>query len=220
MNIQPLKRSDAADFEPVFKVTEQAMGFVPNSMLTMARDPELMMGFGMLSMRAMDIRNSKGMIRNIRPMLKMMIAKARGKGSARVSPDLRALVSMAVSYSAGCRYCQAHTATTAGHNGVTDEKLADLLLYESSPLFSDAERAALAFAFAAGEVPNAVTVEHFTKLRAFFSEEEIFDLVTVISYFGFLNRWNDTIGTMLEPEPRGFAQQRLAATWEVGKHAG
>jgi hypothetical protein len=42
----------------------------------------------------------------------------------------------------------------------------------------------------------------------------------VISHFGLLNRWNDTMGTPLEPEPITAREKYLAARgWKVGKHA-
>jgi hypothetical protein len=45
--------------------------------------------------------------------------------------------------------------------------------------------------------------------------------VAVISLFGWLNRWNDTMATELEDEPLAFASQHLTANgWSAGKHAG
>ncbi|MDZ7727690.1 MAG: hypothetical protein U5Q44_05530 [Dehalococcoidia bacterium] len=42
----------------------------------------------------------------------------------------------------------------------------------------------------------------------------------VISLFGWLNRWNDTMATDLEEEPLAFAQEHLGgAGWAAGKHA-
>ncbi|MFK7979497.1 MAG: carboxymuconolactone decarboxylase family protein, partial [Saprospiraceae bacterium] len=81
------------------------------------------------------------------------------------------------------------------------------------------ERAALRFGFAAGQVPNAVTEEHFAELRKHFSEKQIVDLGATIALFGFLNRWNDTMGTALEPEAVAFAEKHLVKSgWEIGKH--
>ena len=45
--------------------------------------------------------------------------------------------------------------------------------FEQSPLFSDAERAALRLARDMGQVPNAVTAQHFDDLREYFDEEQI-----------------------------------------------
>jgi hypothetical protein len=41
----------------------------------------------------------------------------------------------------------------------------------------------------------------------------------VISAFGFLNRWNDTVATALEELPTTFAERELSpAGWQLGKH--
>jgi hypothetical protein len=41
----------------------------------------------------------------------------------------------------------------------------------------------------------------------------------VISLFGYLNLWNDTVATTLEDGPRTFAEDALAANgWSAGKH--
>jgi hypothetical protein len=44
-------------------------------------------------------------------------------------------------------------------------------------------------------------------------------MLSVIGLFGFLNRWNDTMATELEPEPLAFASARYGDRWEPGKHA-
>ena len=52
------------------------------------------------------------------------------------------------------------------------------------------------------------------------SDDQAAAIVAVIAMFGFLNRWNDTMATTLEPEPIEFAERVLAGGgWEPGKHA-
>ena len=115
---------------------------------------------------------------------------------------------------------QAHTATAAQLRGVALEKVEAVYEFESSPLFDGRERAALRLARDAALVPNMTTAEHFEALREHFGDDEIVELVAVIAIFGFLNRWNDTMGTALEEEPLGFASEHLRdAGWEPGKHA-
>jgi hypothetical protein len=68
-------------------------------------------------------------------------------------------------------------------------------------------------------VPNAVTDEMFTELRKHWTEEQIVEIVGVIATFGFLNRWNDTMGTPLEDEPLAVGEKYLASRgWTPGKH--
>jgi hypothetical protein len=56
-------------------------------------------------------------------------------------------------------------------------------------------------------------------LKEHFSDKQCVEIVAVISLFGFLNRWNDTMATTLEDKPRAFAAETIAgAGWDVGKH--
>jgi AhpD family alkylhydroperoxidase len=111
------------------------------------------------------------------------------------------LIALASSLSAGCKYCQAHTSHGAERAGIEEKKIADILNYS--------ERAVLDLAFAAGKVPNNSNQEHFDNLSKYYSKKEIIDIVSVISLFGFLNRWNDTLGTALEEVPESFVNDKL-----------
>src|SRR5262249_16866828 len=104
--------------------------------------------------------------------------------------------------------------------GVDDKKLAAVWEYQTSPLFSAAERITLDFAVAAASVPNAVTDESFGDLRKYWDEEQIVEIVCVVATFGFLNRGNDTLATPLEDEPIAVGEKFLAPQgWLPGKHA-
>jgi alkylhydroperoxidase family enzyme len=43
-----------------------------------------------------------------------------------------------------------------------------------------------------------ISNEH-SQLKKYFSKKQIIDIVSMIALFGFLNRWNDTLNTDLEP---------------------
>jgi len=42
--------------------------------------------------------------------------------------------------------------------------------------------------------------------------------MSVIALFGFLNRWNDVMGTSLEEDAKHSAESLLSSQWEIGKH--
>ena len=194
--IAPLQREHTKDLETVFEVTEAVMGFVPNGMLIMARDPDLLAAFAQLSAIVV-----------VRP--------------GRIDPGLKALIMYVVSRSAGCQYCVAHSANLAASRGIPAHKVQQVWQYETSPEFNEAERTALRFAQAAGQVPNAVSDANFAELRRHYDEDEIIEIVAAIAFLGFLNRWNDTFATPLEAAPRDFAERHLAASgWALGKHSG
>ncbi len=193
-HITPLDRSELPDFEAGFEIIEAVMGFVPRSMFTMGRNPELLKAFSALSFTVL--------------------------GPGRIDGGLKQLVAHVASTAAGCRYCQAHTASSATRNGVDESKVEAVWSFETDDQFSRAERAALRLARDAATVPNATTAEHFDDLAPHFDQEQVVELVAVISLFGWLNRWNDTMATDLEDEPLGFGREHLAAQgWEPGKHA-
>ncbi|MEO0367182.1 MAG: carboxymuconolactone decarboxylase family protein [Pseudomonadota bacterium] len=221
--LQGRRREDLKEFEPIWETIEGLMGgFVPNSMFIMSHNIELMSGFGMLSSAV--FRGSKeGHPNPLRAMWGSLRYKLKNLGKPEPEPitnELRYLVFTAVSLSSGCRYCQAHSAMLAGHSGSNQEKLDSILSYETSEHYSAAERAAVALAFAAGQVPNETTNDHFEELKKYYSDAQIIDIVAAIAYMGFLNRWNDTFSTTLEETPLSFASSNLKEVpWEVGKHA-
>jgi len=144
---------------------------------------------------------------------------AQGAADQNLAPDLVQLIAFAVSTSAGCRYCQAHTSLKFVDAGAAAHKLSNILRYDESELFSPAEKSLVALALAAGQTPNEVNAAHFEALRRHFSERQIVQIVAVIGLFGFLNRWNDTMATTLETKPVDFASDALAASgWNVSKH--
>ena len=50
-------------------------------------------------------------------------------------------------------------------------------------------------------------------------EGEIVEIMGVIALFGYLNRWNDSMGTVMESGAIESGEQWLAGSdWEVGKH--
>ncbi len=188
-----------ADHDPTlaeyFAKLEQRNGYLPNSQLTMQRRPKLLKAYAQLSAAVWDPEGS-------------------------VDLGLRRLVGHVASRAAGCQYCMAHTAGHALSTGVDDAKLAAVWEYRTSPLFNDAERAALDVALAGGQVPNDVTDEMFTELRKHWDEGQIVEIVAVIALFGFLNRWNDTMATPLESDPAEVGERHLAGMgWGIGRHA-
>ncbi len=170
------------------------MGFEANSLKIMAHRPEILRGFMALSA---SILGPDGIL----------------------PPGLRQMIAYMASATAGCNYCQAHTAHGAFERGVDAEKIENIWSYESSELFGDAERAALSLAQAGASVPNRATQAHFDALTPHFNEAEICEIVGTISLFGFLNRWNDTMATALEDSPLAFAEAHLThSEWKPERH--
>ena len=192
-HIAPLDRAQLPQFEESFQRYDSIRGFLPNSILTMARRPNIAAAFMALNQAVL----YEG---TVPEALKMMVA-------------------LMTSMATGCRYCQGHMANLSHVYGIPDEKIAAVWECETSPLFSDAERAARVLAREAAGVPNTADAQHFDDLKAHFNETEIVEIVASIALFGYLNRWNDTMGTEMEAHPAAVAQSALP-TWDPGKHAG
>ena len=190
--IEPVPQDQLGELEPLAQQAYASFGFVPNTVYTVAHRPELVRGF-------------------------LGLAHAVIRGS--IEPTLRTLVVQVASTAAGCRYCQAHGARQASVAGADPAKIAAAWDFETDARFSEAERAALRLARDASVLPNAVTKQHYDDLKRYFDDGQIVDIVGTVALMGFLNRWNDTFATTLEPDPYTFAQQHLEANgWTPGKH--
>jgi alkylhydroperoxidase family enzyme len=124
------------------------------------------------------------------------------------------------SNTAGCRYCQAHAIRAAERYGAKKDQLENIWEYKTHPSFSAAEKAALDFAFAASTIPNSVTGEIAENLRNCWNEGEIVEIAGVVALFGYLNRWNDSMGTEMEAGAIESGEKWLSKEgWTPGKHA-
>ena len=172
-------REPVGDQEAMLNAIEQTMGYLPNNLLIMAHWPELLSAFSGLG----------GTILH----------------TGVIEAELKQLMAMVASTAHGCEYCQAHTSHAAHQHGASRDKVAAVFEFESSTLFTDRERAALRLAWHGALQPNQVSDSDFEALRRHFNDREIVELVAVISLFGFLNRWSDTMASELEALPKEFA---------------
>ena len=191
-NMEPLGREDLPELEELFRHYDETLSFVPNSLYTMARRPEILRAFNELITQ---IWNTGTLPKHLKP-----------------------LIGIVSSVAAGCRYCQAHEAVDARMRGVPEQKIAAIWDFERSAMYDEGERVALRFARDAALVPNEVTPEHFAALRRHWDDGQIVEMLAVVGLFGFLNRWNDTMATALEEIPLELASRAYREHWEAGKH--
>jgi uncharacterized peroxidase-related enzyme len=178
---------------PILDFARRTMGFTANDVLTMARWPELLTA--------------------MMPVVGVLFAPGR------VDMQTKRLVALVTSMAGGCQYCVAHNAFGVLEDGIDPAKGEAVWEYRTSPLFSDAERAALAFAQAVGQTPNQLTDEEYAGLQRHYDDRQIMELTGVACLFAFLNRWNSTLQTTVEDAPRERARQLLGAGgWHAGAH--
>ena len=192
--VNPLPSNHDDETRKLAEFFNETLGFCPNSVLTMQHRPAISKAFIQLNMAVME-----------------------NKGN--VTSDLKRMIGWVTSNATGCRYCQAHTIRAAERYGAEQEKLDNIWDFKTHNAFSDAERAALNFALAASLIPNAVDETIKTELYKYWTEGDIVEMLGVISLFGYLNRWNDSMGTVVEEGAIESAKKYLGKSgWEIGKH--
>ncbi|MGB0557740.1 MAG: carboxymuconolactone decarboxylase family protein [Paracoccaceae bacterium] len=182
-HISPLDIKQAEAVKTDLAWLSSATGFTANSLLTLSHRPEIAKAvFGLI--RAV-VRSSDGT----------------------VEPSLRWMVAHISSLSNGCTYCSAHTFKNAADNGVPKQKLDSIWEFETSDVFSPAERAALRVAMTGGQCPSYALPDDMEELKRHFSERQIVEIGAVIALFGFNNRWNAFMETDIEPEVYKFLNE-------------
>ena len=183
-HIEPLQLGATENAQADIEHLAGQTGFVANSMLTLAHRPEI--ASAVLQLIRAVVRNPNGT----------------------VDQATRWMVAHVTSLANGCSYCTAHTFKNGADNGVPQEKLDDIWNFETSPLFSDAERAALRVAITGGQCPAYATSEDMAELHKHYSTEQVVEIGAVIALFGFNNRWNAFMSTDVEPEVEDFLDAR------------
>ncbi|NJB36992.1 carboxymuconolactone decarboxylase family protein [Croceivirga sp. JEA036] len=194
--VNPLHPDHDKETQELAQFFNETLGFCPNSVLTMQHRPAISKAFINLNMAVME-------------------------NQGRVTSALKRMIAWVSSNATGCRYCQAHAIRAAERYGAEQEQLDNIWEYRTHPAFSEAERAALDFSLAASQVPNTVNAEIKARLHEHWNDGEIVEMLGVISLFGYLNRWNDSMGTDIEDGAVQSADQYLGKYgWEKGKHDG
>ncbi len=194
--VTPLAPNHDPETKELAEFFNETLGFCPNSVLTMQHRPAISKAF---------INLNKAVMAN----------------EGRVTSALKRMIAWVSSNATGCRYCQAHAIRAAERYGAKQEQLDNIWEYRTHEAFSEAERAALDFALAASQVPNTVNGNIKKRLHQFWDDGEIVEMMGVISLFGFLNRWNDSMGTTIEDGAVESAEKYLGEVgWKKGKHDG
>jgi len=192
--VNPIDRDANKETAEMADFYQETLGFTPNSLFTMMHRPRIAYAF-------------------------MEMNKAVMENKGRVTSALKRLIAYLSSMTTGCRYCEAHAIRAAERYGSEEDKLNNIWEYKTYSAFTEAERAAFDLAIAASQVPNAVTDEVAENMRKHWDEGEIVEIMGVIALFGYLNRWNDSMGTQLE-EPAAEDGAKLLGKkgWNRGKH--
>ena len=192
--VNPLPKDANQEAADLAEFYQETLGFTPNSLFTMMHRPRIALAFQEMNKAVME---NKG----------------------RVTSALKRLIAYLSSMTAGCRYCEAHAIRAAERYGSEQDKMNNIWEYKTYPAFTDAERAAFDLAIAASTVPNSNNDEISENMRKHWDDGEIVEILAVIALFGYLNRWNDSMGTQLEDPAAEDGNKYLGKKgWTRGKH--
>ena len=105
-----------------------------------------------------------------------------------VDAMLRHLMKLRVSQINGCAFCVEMHTREARADGETNQRLDHLVVWREVDIFTDAEKAALAWAEALTVHGSGVSLDALHKnLQQHFSDEDIANLCTVVAM---INTWN------------------------------
>ena len=192
--VYPLDRNATKEAAEMADFYDETLGFTPNSLFTMMHRPRIANAF-------------------------MEMNKAVMENKGRVTSSLKRELAYLSSMTTGCRYCEAHAIRAAERYGSPQDRLNHIWEYKTYSAFSDAERAVFDLTIAASSVPNAVSDEISENMRKHWEGGEIVEILGVIALFGYLNRWNDSMGTKLEePAADDGVKYLQKQGWSRGKH--
>lgn len=123
-----------------------------------------------------------------------LLYRSLDRARSPLEPELRSLVQVRVSQINWCAFCVDLNSALALERHSTPEKLTALADHEASPLFSERERAALAYAEAVTDPARRTDDALFSRLQRHFTEQEIVELTALIAFQNMSSKFNAALG--------------------------
>jgi len=120
--------------------------------------------------------------------------RALDRRSSPIEPALRSLVQVRVSQINGCDFCVDLNSFLGLGRGNAEDKLRALPQFGDSPLFSEREKAALAFAETVTRSDRRVGEQLIARLRKHFDDQAIVELAALIAYQNMSSKFNAALG--------------------------
>jgi AhpD family alkylhydroperoxidase len=131
-----------------------------------------------------------------------LVYRALERNSSPLDPALRSLVIVRVSQINWCGFCVDLNSATAIERQVSQIKLEALTDFENSPLYSEPEKAALAYADAMTYSGRKVDDTLMARLKAQFDDDAIIELTALIAFQNLSSKFNAALGVA----PQGFCR--------------
>lgn len=123
--------------------------------------------------------------------------------SSPIEPDLRSLVTVRVSQINWCPFCVDINSHTYNQRTGSLDKINALKSWKESDLYTDREKAVLAYTDAVTYTDQKVTDAIMENLRRYFNEDEIVELTGLIAFQNLSSKFNSA----LDIPPQGFCQR-------------
>ena len=127
---------------------------------------------------------------------------ALDRGSSPIDPGLRSLLTVRVSQINWCAFCVDINAATGLKRGVSEEQFAALDQFESSPLFDERQKAALAYAEAMTRTDAGVDEPLMARVKKHFNDDAVIELTAIIAFQNMSSKFN----AALDVAPQGFCR--------------
>lgn len=186
--IAPVRPEDAGLFTKIaYKVAGRMFGEVPEPFTVVAHHPGLLRASGLHEMLA--DRTSKTLPKNVREIAVYRTA-----------------------WTVGCSWCVDFGTMLQRLDGLDTERLEHIAEYATSDLYSDDEKAAIAYADAVtGDVATAVTDEQVADLERRFGAAGVVELTYQIGLENMRARMNSALGI----HDQGFSTDACRVPWQT-----
>jgi uncharacterized peroxidase-related enzyme len=168
--IAPLSKEQAApNVQPIFDKFTHVFGHMPSFFGVMARVPDALANFVALYGAVID------------------------QGS--VEAKYKELAYLKTAQINGCEYCfRAHSAS-GKKNGVSEEQIRNLAMFQRSPVFDEKEKIVLLWAERVTRGASGIRPAAVQELKKYFTDDQIVELTLTVSIANFTNRFNDAMLT-------------------------
>jgi len=169
----PDNHSYAWYIRPVLALLRRRLGTLPEPVRLWARLPLAFLGFQLMH-RALERKTSP------------------------LDGRLRALIRTRIAQLNSCHFCVDLNASHALARGATEAQLQDLVCFRDSSLYSEAEKAALAYAETVTGTGIAIDADLIEHLRQSYGDDGIIELAALVAHQNLSAKFNAALGVPAE----------------------
>lgn len=128
---------------------------------------------------------------------------ALDRGRSPIEPALRSLLTVRVSQINWCAFCVDINSATGLKRGISEAQFDALESFETSPLFDDRQKAALAYTEAMTRTGVGVDEHLMARVKTHFNDDSVIELTALIAFQNMSSKFNSA----LDVAPQGFCRK-------------